>query len=199
MRCVQELRGRYGKGVVCDVLRGADTANVRKFGLATCKTYGSSKASVATLKDVIEALAAEGCLAISEGRFPLVGFGARYRAPAEPGFALYLKRMSKKSARHANQGTRQGSVDRGFSPNRFAEDDADVSALFERLRALRKKLASEQSVPPYVIFSDATLRDMARTKPQTSEELLQIKGVGAMKLERYGEAFLQVLRDKNSV
>ena len=63
--------------------------------------------------------------------------------------------------------------------------------LFRRLRALRKRLAGEKGVPPYVIFNDATLRAMVRRKPRDPEELLQVPGVGVTKLERYGDAFLE--------
>jgi len=66
--------------------------------------------------------------------------------------------------------------------------------LFERLRSLRKRLADEKGVPAYVVFSDATLRDMAARKPTTQGGLLDVSGVGPVKLETYGEAFLEVLR-----
>src|SRR5699024_8942519 len=67
--------------------------------------------------------------------------------------------------------------------------------LFEELRHLRKKIAVEKAVPPYVIFSDATLKDMARYLPMTKESLLNIKGVGERKYDQYGEAFLKVLQN----
>jgi ATP-dependent DNA helicase RecQ len=77
------------------------------------------------------------------------------------------------------------------------EDDFPVhdddDELFERLRSLRKELADLQGVPPYVIFSDATLRGMVRRRPKTAEELLEVSGVGQVKLERYGKAFLDEL------
>jgi ATP-dependent DNA helicase RecQ len=67
--------------------------------------------------------------------------------------------------------------------------------LFERLRALRKQLADEQGVPAYVVFSDATLREMAAVKPTSEGQLLAINGVGPVKFERYGDAFLDVMRN----
>ena len=68
-----------------------------------------------------------------------------------------------------------------------------TAALFERLRAKRREVAQEQGVPPYVIFHDATLRQMAEHRPQTEAELLSISGVGEAKLERYGSEFLEVI------
>ena len=74
------------------------------------------------------------------------------------------------------------------------EVDAATTALFERLRALRRELATEQEVPPYVIFHDRTLAAMAQFRPGTSEEFLQLSGVGESKLAKYGEAFLAEIR-----
>lgn len=75
---------------------------------------------------------------------------------------------------------------------------ADDELLFQRLRALRKNLAHEAKVPPYVVFNDRTLRAMVRRRPQTTEELLEVPGVGEVKLERYGQAFLEVLQALDS-
>jgi len=68
-------------------------------------------------------------------------------------------------------------------------------ALFEKLRDLRKKIADELNVPPYIVFGDATLIHMAQLKPETAEQMLDVNGVGQVKLERFGQAFLAVLRD----
>jgi len=78
---------------------------------------------------------------------------------------------------------------------RDAEPAADAG-LFERLRAVRRRLADAEGVPAYIVFSDAVLREMARLQPRTRAELLAITGVGPVKLERYGEAFLEALRDR---
>ena len=95
MRCVQALRGRFGKTTVVDVLRGADTENLRQWGLVNLPVYGTSEARRALLMEVVELLAADGYLAITEGKFPLVGFGPRYREAAEPDFALRIKQTPK--------------------------------------------------------------------------------------------------------
>jgi ATP-dependent DNA helicase RecQ len=75
-----------------------------------------------------------------------------------------------------------------------AADSADAS-LFDRLRALRKRIADEQGVPAYIVFGDATLRELAARRPQTPGELLEIGGIGPAKAERYGERFLRLLTD----
>ena len=184
MRCVQALRGRFGKTTVVDVLRGADTENLRQWGLVNLPVYGTSEARRALLMEVVELLAADGYLAITEGKFPLVGFGPRYREAAEPDFALRIKqtpKVRKGSAAKPPKAARAGAAD-------LAEVDAE---LFERLRALRLLLAQEAAVPPYVIFHDATLAAMAAARPATEEELLALPGVGEKKLATYGKAFLE--------
>ena len=184
MRCVQALRGRFGKTTVVDVLRGADTENLRQWGLVNLPVYGTSEARRALLMEVVELLAADGYLAITEGKFPLVGFGPRYREAAEPDFALRIKqtpKVRKGSAAKPPKAARPGAADLGAA-------DAE---LFERLRALRLRLAQEAAVPPYVIFHDATLAAMAAACPATEEELLALPGVGEKKLATYGKAFLE--------
>jgi ATP-dependent DNA helicase RecQ len=74
-------------------------------------------------------------------------------------------------------------------------DSPHDEALFETLRELRKKIADEMNVPPYIVFGDAALIHMAQIKPGTPEEMLQVNGVGQAKLERFGEAFLNCIRD----
>ena len=184
MRCVQALRGRFGKTTVVDVLRGADTENLRQWGLVNLPVYGTSEARRALLMEVVELLAADGYLAITEGKFPLVGFGPRYREAAEPDFALCIKqtpKVRKGSAAKPPKAARPGAADLGAA-------DAE---LFERLRALRLRLAQEAAVPPYVIFHDATLAAMAAARPVTEEELLALPGIGDKKLATYGKAFLE--------
>ncbi len=184
MRCVQALRGRFGKTTVVDVLRGADTESLRQWGLVNLPVYGTSEARRALLMEVVELLAADGYLAITEGKFPLVGFGPRYREAAELDFALSIKqtpKVRKGSAAKLPKSARAGAADL---------TEADVE-LFERLRALRLRLAQEAAVPPYVIFHDATLAAMAAARPVTEEELLALPGIGEKKLATYGKAFLE--------
>ena len=184
VRCVHELRGRFGKGVVADVVRGADTAKVRELRLDAAASYGTADAPAAQLKEVIELLAAAGYLDITEGSYPVVGLGARFREVGGEGFKLAMKRVARKPAR---AGAGAGRVFGGSGSAASSEADP---ALFERLRALRKRIADAAEVPPYIVFSDAALRDMCAKLPATDDEFLEVSGVGAAKLARYGEAFL---------
>jgi len=100
----------------------------------------------------------------------------------------YLRAERSKRASEAVERIRHLREEDDFAPH---DDDEE---LFEQLRTLRKELADAQGVPPYVVFSDATLRGMVRRRPQTPDEFLQVSGVGQVKLERYGRAFLKMLQ-----
>ncbi len=187
MRCVQELRGRYGKGVVVDVLRGADNDNIRRFDLDKCATYSTLDAPTSLLKEVIELLACGDYLLITEGRFPLVGFGPRFREVASPDFSLRMR--AHVVARPDRTPKFAGMGSKGKPKGAVGLDEMDAE-LFERLRELRKNLAAEAGVPPYVVFSDATLRSLAQRRPKNETQMLEVSGVGQKKLERYGKEFL---------
>ena len=191
MRCVQELRGRFGKGLVVDVLRGSKSAKVLDLHLDEAASYDTVDASAAQVKEVIELLAAGGYLVITEGTYPTVGLGPRAREAAGEGFSLTMKKVVRKADRVRSAGAGAGRAF-GASGTAAASGEADPE-LFERLRTLRKRLADEAEVPPYIVFSDATLRDMCAKRPATDDEFLDVSGVGATKLARYGEAFLAEL------
>ena len=173
-------------------LTGSRQAKILEWGLDRSRTYGIVDDSTATVKEIIELLTAGEYLEISEGRYPLVGLGPRAREAATDEFRLYLKRKPKKTA-----GQSAGEAGRGGSSGTKAKASATATLetpeqqeLFERLRRLRKRLADEEGVPPYIVFSDAALRSMCVLMPRTPDEFLEVSGVGATKLARYGEAFL---------
>jgi len=178
MRCVQSMRGGFGKGTIAAVLRGKANEKVREARLDELPCFGTVELSDGQMKDLIGLLTAEGYLSITEGRYPLVGFGPRFREAAAPDFTFAIKRIQRKPRSERR-------------PDAGGADAQPVDAeLFERLRKLRKRIADEEEVPPYVVFSDAALRDMCARMPRTAEEFLEVKGVGEKKLERYSAAFL---------
>ena len=186
MRCVQEFRGRFGKGIIADVLTGSKSAKICEWNLDRAKTYNIVDESAATVKEIIELLASGGYLEITEGRFPLVGLGPRAReaAATNPDFHLYMKRKPKPGRATQSKG----------QPAAAQLETPEQQELFERLRTLRKRLADEEGVPPYIVFSDAALRAMCAARPATDDEFLAVNGVGPVKLERYGAAFLAELQ-----
>ena len=201
MRCVHELRGRFGKGVCVDVLRGVSSERVLACGVESAETFGVlGESSAAHLREVIELLASRDYLVITEGKYPKVGLGPRARDAAQDEFALSMKRTLRQkptrgdlrdSKRACGLARRLAAADAVGSPDAVAGSDAE---LFERLRTLRKSLADEMGKPPYVVLSDAALCSMCALRPKTDEEFLAVSGVGLVKLEQYGEAFMGEIR-----
>lgn len=191
MRCVHEHRGRFGKGIVADILTGSKQAKIREWGLDRSRTYNVVDDSAATVKEIIEILTAGEYLEISEGRYPLVGLGPRAREAATDEFRLYMKRKRKApKARVASSRASRSLSPRGLASSQSPLNTAAERDLFDELRSLRKEIADAEGVPPYIVFSDAALRGMCATLPQTDDEFLEVSGVGPAKLKRYGKAFM---------
>ena len=169
--CVYRMRERYGMTLTAQVLKGSSEQRILALHLDELSTYGIMKdKSLAEIRLLIQRFIATGYLMLTESGYPVL----RLLPPA------YDVLRGKKQ------------VLQKF-PQKQKEQPVDLS-LFDYLRALRKELAIRDQVPPYVIFSDATLRDMCRQLPQTLDDLLHIKGVGERKRERYGQEFLACIR-----
>jgi len=180
---------RFGAGHLIDVLLGKATPRVRRLGHDGLPTFGvGGELSERQWRAVLRQLVAAGALgtdAEGHGSLELTARSARLLKGDEP---LTLRRSQ------AAVGGRSRGRSRG--PARVGAELSGVElALFEALRELRKRLANEQGVPPYVIFHDATLRLMAEAKPRSRVALAGLSGVGATKLERFGAAFLEVVRE----
>ena len=192
LSCVVRTGQRFGAGHVIDVLRGADKERVVRLRHDQLPTFGIGQdLGEQQWRSVVRQLIAQGYLYADAARHG----GLRLTEEARP--LLKGERPLNLRLDSARKTTRGGAKSNSTSSRRRSEPAVELSdlegALFEELRALRKRLAEEQGVPPYVIFHDATLREMAQLQPTTANELLGLTGVGASKLERYGHDFLQVL------
>lgn len=181
--CVRELHGSFGKSMIADIVRGSKSQRLLDMGLDSLESYGTVDDSATLVKEVIELLAADGLLAISDGQYPVVEAGPRIMAAEMDGFAFSMKKIRRPKQSRRERADAIAAASFGVS----GTGDAD---LFDRLRTLRKRIADEQGIPPYVVFSDKALRDMCARMPETDEQFLLVNGVGETKLERYGEAFL---------
>ncbi|RFA36273.1 DNA helicase RecQ [Virgibacillus dokdonensis] len=173
LSCVKRMGEKFGVGMTAKVLKGSKDRKIRQFRLHTLSTYGILSAyTEKKLTEWIQFLIAEQLLATEEGKFP----------------TLKLNQQSVDILK----GKRTVWM---FIAPMPTNDVADYHEdLFTSLRHLRKQLAEEQNVPPYILFSDATLKDLSRYFPTTKEEMLLIKGVGERKFDQYGEAFLTVIQ-----
>jgi ATP-dependent DNA helicase RecQ len=186
MSCVYRTEQRFGVNYLIDVLLGKDHERIRRFGHDRSSTYGIGKElSADQWRSVYRQLVAAGLVAVD-----MEGHGAlKLTEQSRP----VLRGERNVRLRRDPDRTRTLRADRPVRGETFA--DPEAQALWQRLRARRRALAQEQNVPPYVIFSDATLGEMVRYRPRNRDELGRIGGVGAVKLERYGTEFLGVMDD----
>ena len=188
LSCVARVGQRFGAAHVTNVLRGTETEQVTARGHASLTTFGLLKdCSVPEVRGYIEQLLAHGLLRQTDDAYPVLaltqpGVLLLKDAAAAPDLTLARQRRPDKTG----QSQRRARIE----TESWQDVDRD---LFERLRALRLDIARRRGVPPYVIFHDTTLREMARVKPASVDELRHVYGVGARKAEELGEAFVALI------
>lgn len=203
-RCVHDVGQRVGSGKIVKILRGSRAQDLAWLNPERMPTFGMLKdVNEARVRDVLSQMATDGYLSIAEGRMPIVMFGARAAETAAPDFHYEIKRVERKSAA-AGFGRSGGVADTADSANvpgdalgSYIPDD-DEESLFQKLRELRRTIAQEIGKPPYIVFSDKTLRDMARIKPVTNAQFMAVNGVGQHKLDLYGQRFMQTIASFNA-
>ena len=183
-----ELRGRFGGTHLADVLTGAATEKIRGMRHDKLGAYGAlGSASKSEVRTWIDQLIGQGLLARSDGEYPTVTLtagGARVLRGEE--IAGPLSR--------APRPTRSRAATRDMDARPDTAGEAYDRGLFEALRTLRRALAQERGVPPYLVFSDVSLREMARRRPTTAAAFLEVKGVGEWKAEEFGPKFVPAIR-----
>lgn len=205
-RCVHDLNQSFGMGKIVSVLRGSKAQDLINRHLDRVPSYGAlHDVPDARIRDVINQMATDGYLFVSEGRLPIVHFGLRAGETVKPDFHYEIKRIQRRKPVVATSGSAFGSYDAddshggtGSRPDSTAYGDYEVTeedeTLFQKFRELRRTIAQEIGKPPYIVFSDKTLRDMARIKPVTDAQFLAVNGVGENKLHLYGPRFMDVVR-----
>lgn len=169
--CIYRMHECFGLTLVAQVLKGSSDKRVQALHLDRLSTYGLMKErSIATIKLLIQRFVATDYLALTESQFPVLRL--------------------KESAYDVLRGKEK--VYQAVAKE--IQKEAEESELFDQLRALRRTIATHEHIPPYVVFSDATLRDMCAVMPKTLDAMQAVKGVGEKKLEKYGERFLACIR-----
>lgn len=183
LSCVYRTGQRFGVGHVVDVLLGKSGERIERLGHNGLSTFGiGTELDTRQWRSVFRQLIAQGLLEVDDEGFGTLHLTESARPVLRGEQAV---RLRTDPARPKRQGKRPSATD---TPD--TELDPQGRALFEQLRAYRRELAQRQGVPPYVIFHDATLTALARTRPRSLEEMASISGVGEVKLARYGEAFV---------
>ena len=174
---------RFGAVHVCDIVCGANTQRIREMGHDRLKTYGAGKdRPKAYWRSLLDRLMSEGVVAVPPGDFAIPGLTAR---------AWEIMKGEARFEAHQDKRTEPEKAGRSRA---VVEEDFDYDrGLFEHLRSLRKRIADEKSVPPFVVASDRTLRQITAMMPGSREEFLKVHGVGQEKFEKFGPAFMEGL------
>ncbi|RRQ92110.1 DNA helicase RecQ [Enterococcus faecium] len=177
LSCLKRMGENYGKQMLMKVLAGSKEQKLQALGFGHLSTYGLMKnQSQKETMQLIEYLISNGYLLTINGEYPVLKVTERGIQVLKGQESVYRKEPKK--------------------VQQLSDEETDI--LFEVLRELRTDLASEAGIPPYVVFSDSTLKEMSRIRPSSRLEMLQIKGVGQSKLDKYGEAFLSRIKNADS-
>lgn len=186
--CVDELKGRFGMTMVCDILKGSQNAKVRRYGFENNSAFGMlGDFTLSEVRDMVRQCIDDGYLDQSDGKYPIVSLTAVGRQ-ALSGHQRIVQQKVVASDPVSELPKRQQKRRAG------AIDEDALRPLFDTLRAVRLELAKDEHIPPFVIFSDATLWDMAALKPDSLEAMSDIKGVGSFKLHKYGRQFVSAIQ-----
>lgn len=170
LSCVYRMHERFGVKMIAEVLKGSKSAKIKQFNFERLSTYGLMKErKLKDISDLILRLSAMQYLDITESQYPVVTLNELSWQVLRGQKKVWQKMVIVKKAKAKGE-------------------------LFEALRSLRKELATKEKLPPYMIFSDATLTQMATNKPTDLELMKNIRGVGEFKLQKYGEEFLTVIK-----
>lgn len=179
---------RYGIQAVIDAVHGSDSAKVRQFGLQENSYYGVLKdRTIVRLRQILNDLLVKEYLWLTPGDYPVLKLGEKGREFLQEGdrVQVFLK-LPKEQEKAENKQKVQ---------KKRAVENVKYPELFEILRQYRYQMAQKAHIPPYIIFSDKTLREMSTYLPVNREEMLEINGVGTNKYEKYGKAFENLIQD----
>lgn len=179
--CIKRMQERYGINLITDVLKGSDTEKIRKLKFNTLSTYGiMSNYRKETIKEIISYLIADDYIKNTNDEYPVLVLTSK---------GIDVIRNNKKVI--INKKIERKEI----TKNSPEKDNIYDFNLFEILRKVRLEIASRENVPPFIIFGDVTLKEMAKSSPITEEEMLKISGVGNYKLNKYGRYFLAAIKE----
>ncbi|MFT4415242.1 DNA helicase RecQ [Fredinandcohnia humi] len=170
--CIKRMKERFGKTLVAQVLKGSKNKKIQELQFDQLSTYGLLKQfSEKNIVGLIDFLAAEGYVKLTNSQYPVLILDAKSLPVLKGEEKVFKKERTRKKQLVA------------------------ANKLFEILREVRKEISSRDNVPPYIVFSDSTLREMSELAPTDDQSMLEVKGVAQTKLERYGEDFLSAIRE----
>lgn len=181
LSCIKRMNQRFGSGLVTDVLKGSKSSKIKSFGFDTLSTYGiMSEYTKDTIKDLIYFLITEGYIKSVGDKYPILVLDKSADDILFNDKQVFIKRRIEKIA-----------------PKNVVADSKEElnydSNLFEILRNLRKEIAEINHIPPFIVFTDVSLKEMSTYFPINVESMLEISGVGVNKLEKYGNIFIETI------
>jgi ATP-dependent DNA helicase RecQ len=190
LRCQQASGFSFGAQQIIDILRGKSTPKVEQFGHERLSTFGIGvDLDVMQWRSVLRQLVMQRLVRVDHERFNTLRLTEASRAVLRGERQLRLRRPAKASAKRPER--------RLIDKTRVNAEAADLAGVdegvYEALRAWRREVSKQHGVPAYTVFHDSTLRELARVRPKSLSQLRSISGIGATKLERYGEALLETL------
>jgi len=192
--CIREVRQRYGINVIAGMLAGDDRAKLREYGLFSYQSYGILKPMRETeIKQIINQMLIDGQLFVTNDKYAILKITEKSDEIIN-GDKRVIFRRAKMDEREEKKKAGEKAAS-GAKTRRSDILNSRGLELFEQLRELRTTIAKEENMPPYIIFADKTLVDMCVRAPLDKKEMLKVTGVGESKYNRYGERFLQSIRE----
>ena len=196
--CITEMRGRYGQALAIGTLLGSKKARLKDIGATSYNCYGQlENRTEADLRLLISQMIRMGYITQTEGEYSVLKAG-NIADLQNKNTKIIIKKFKEKekistTKKHKTPFKKDSfsASTESSSTDSTATNSSHNSALFEALRQLRLQIAKEESVPPYIVFTDRTLIDMCSKLPQNEDEMLNVSGVGQNKLKKYGQRFLQ--------
>jgi ATP-dependent DNA helicase RecQ len=189
LSAIWRCEGRFGAGHICDVLRGGDNERIRRWRHEQLSVYGLlADQSAPTVRMWIDQLVVQGyCLQVRSDGFTLITLSeaGRLLCKGEGTVRLAKAAAAAKRTRRSRSSTTTG-------PTEIPDDP-----MVDRLRQLRRELAAEAKVPPYLVFHDASLGELVLKRPANESQLLDVKGFGESKVRRFGSAIIKTLQGEN--
>lgn len=189
--CVKACGQRYGINVILDTVRGAETEKLRQYRMTENPCFGSlSRVPAYRLRQIMNHLLLNGYLETTDGSYSVVKLTERSEGVLCGAETVTMK-MAKEPERRPGK-AQEAKKKKPVLASGLREGD---EPMFEKLRSLRASIAREEKVPPYIVFSDKTLVHMCIVRPSDKEEMLTVTGVGEFKYQKYGERFLECVRE----
>lgn len=190
--CIREVRQRYGINVIAGMLAGDDRVKLREYGLFSYQSYGILKPMrEVEIKQIINQMLVEGMLFVTNDKYAILKIAERAEKMSESDERVIFKKPKEEPKAEKNVSGKKTAA----ATRRSDILNSRGLELFEQLRELRSAIAKEENMPPYIIFADKTLVDMCIRVPFDKKEMLKVTGVGENKFNRYGERFLESIRE----